>query len=127
MPYFEVDARELQRPGWTYTIDTLATFPEADDVVLILGADAAVGLPSWHRADELIGSVRLAIVPRPGAAPSEVDAVLAGADVRWLDMPEMAISSTDLRRRAAVGMSVRFLVPHSVDEYIAQHGLYRED
>lgn len=124
--YFDVDDLEVRRDGWTYTIDTLAVYAPLDDLTLILGSDAARGVPSWHRADDVLSAARFAIVPRPGIAPADVDEALAAANVVWLDMPELDISSTDLRRRVAAGDSVRFLVPEPVDAYIAAHGLYRE-
>ncbi len=125
--YFEVDDREIGHDGWTYTIDTLASFPDEEWIVLIIGADAALGLSSWHRASELLTSTRFAVAPRPGAHRRAVAEVLALADWRWLDAPELAISSTDMRTRIADHRSVRFLVPASVERHIAAHGLYREN
>ncbi len=63
---FEVDDRELHRDGPTYTIDTLLTFPAEEELFLILGADAAVGLPSWHRWEDVIERAGVLVVPRPG-------------------------------------------------------------
>jgi nicotinate-nucleotide adenylyltransferase len=123
--YFEVDDRELRRDGWTYTIDTLASFPQGERISLLLGADAARGVPSWHRAGELLATGHFAVVPRPGVTQDEVADAFGDADFVWLDMPELDISSTDLRRRVAAGASVRFLVPEAVREYIDAHGLYR--
>ncbi|HEY5728050.1 MAG TPA: nicotinic acid mononucleotide adenylyltransferase, partial [Acidimicrobiia bacterium] len=66
--YFEVDDREVRRRGPTYTIETIGSFPADDDIVLILGADAAAGLAGWHRADEVRGRASFAVMPRPGIA-----------------------------------------------------------
>ncbi len=125
--YFDVDEREIRRDGWTYTVDTLATYPVSDEVTVLVGADAARDVPSWHRAADLMATASFAVVPRPGVAREDVDAALAGADVAWLDMPELGISSTDLRRRVRRGASVRFLIPETVRSYIERHGLYREE
>ncbi len=125
-PYFEVDDREVRRDGWTYTVDTLATFPSSDVITLILGADAARGVATWHRSEEVMARVRFAVLPRPGIARTEVEAALPGAGVVWLDTPEIALSGTMLRARARAGRSVRFLVPDPVWRYIVDEGLYRE-
>ncbi|HEY7563791.1 MAG TPA: nicotinate (nicotinamide) nucleotide adenylyltransferase, partial [Acidimicrobiia bacterium] len=68
--YFVADDREVHREGWTYTADTLDTFDPTEEVVLILGADAARGLPTWERSAEVLSRVELAIVPRPGVEMS---------------------------------------------------------
>jgi nicotinate-nucleotide adenylyltransferase len=122
--YFEVDDREVRRDGWTYTIDTLGTFPPQERIVLILGADAARGVPTWHRARDVMDRARFAVLPRPGVDRGEVDAALAGADIVWLDTPEIALSGTMLRARARAGHSLRFLVPDPVWSYVLDHGLY---
>lgn len=118
-----VDEREARRGGPSYTVDTVRSL-RADGVepVLILGADAAVGIPTWYRAEEL-GDVEVAVAPRPGFAPAEVAAVL-GDRVRWLDMPELAISSTDLRRRMRASLSVRHLVPEAARRHAIERRLY---
>jgi nicotinate-nucleotide adenylyltransferase len=120
--YFEGDDREVIREGWTYTIDTLATFPVDDDLVLVLGADAAAGLPTWHRYREVVDRVRLAVMPRPGADREAVEAV--GADHHWLDTPLLPVSGTMLRAMRREGRSIRFFVRESVHDYIEGHGLY---
>lgn len=120
--YFEPDDREVRREGWTYTIDTLESFGDADDVTLILGADAALGLPTWHRYDEVIERAAVAVVPRPGVAREAVEAVLPGS--AWLEMPELEISGTMLRRRVREGHSIRFYVPDLVHDYVMHNALY---
>lgn len=119
--YFEADDREVGRDGWTYTIDTIAEFPD-DDLVLILGADAASRLPTWHRASEVIGRAKVAVMPRPGTSRAAV--VAAGVDAQWLEVPEIAVSGTLLRERRRSGGSIRFFVRESVYRYIEEHDLY---
>lgn len=119
--YFLADDREIRRSGPTYTIDTLAEFP-ADELVLILGADAAAGLPTWREWKRVIASARVAVVPRTGVAREAVEAL--GVSLDWLDMPELNVSGTDLRRRAAAGASLRFYVREPVWRYIVAEGLY---
>ena len=134
VPYMEADDREVTRPGYTYTIDTLTELVEEDRAaggpgeapVLILGADAAARLPSWHRADEVLSLARIAVAPRPGTPREAVEGAVGGrAAVTWLDVPILDISGTALRRCAAAGESLRFLVPPAVLEYIERRGLYR--
>jgi nicotinate-nucleotide adenylyltransferase len=122
--YFEVDDREVRRQGPSYTIDTIRSFPTDDDIVLVLGADAAAALPSWHRAAELRRRVSFAVMPRPGIAADAVEGALHPASAVWLDTPEMAISATELRAMAARDASIRFLVPDEVWRYIEANRLY---
>lgn len=122
--YFDVDDQEVHRSGWTYTIDTLESFPD-DDVTLVVGADAARNIPTWHRSTEVLERVRLAVLPRPGVSREEVAVALPGADVVWLDAPAVDVSGTAIRTRVAAGLSVRFLVAEPVRQYIGDNGLYR--
>jgi nicotinate-nucleotide adenylyltransferase len=127
IPYFEADDREVLRDGWTYTVDTLHSFPEAEDLYLILGADAARGIPSWNRAEDILRRATIAVVPRPGVERAEVDEALGGGDIVWLDTPDVGLSGTMLRRQAESGRSIRFLVRDSVWRYIEQNGIYLTD
>lgn len=120
--YFEADDREIRREGWTFTIDTLAEFPD-DEIVLVLGADAAAGLGSWHRSDEVLERAIIAVMPRPGI---DASAVTVAGDVRWLDTPSIEVSGTRLRAMRSAGESIRFLVPEAVNDYIESHSLYSE-
>lgn len=120
--YFEADDREVHRDGWTYTADTLASFGPDDEIWLVLGADAARGLPTWNRYEEVIGRARIAVAPRPGT-PREMVEEAVGA-VEWLDMPELFISGTEIRDRARRGQSLRFLLREGVWDYTVRQGLY---
>lgn len=122
--YFEVDDREVKREGSTYTMDTIESFGDGDDIVLILGADAAAGVGSWHRSDDVMARVSFAVMPRPGVAVGDVGAVLGPGSIAWLRTPELAISSTELRGRVGRGDSIRFLVADDVWRYVDAHGLY---
>ncbi len=123
--YFEADDREVRRDGWTYTIDTLESFD--DDVVLVVGADAACGLPTWHRFEAVCARAEIAVVPRPGVENESVAAALEGARWRLLAGPSIDISGTALRTFVAAGTSIRFLVPEPVRRYIIEHGLYVDE
>jgi nicotinate-nucleotide adenylyltransferase len=121
--YFISDDREVHRQGWTYTADTLDTFPLDEEIVLILGADAALRLPTWQRSPDVVARTRLAVAPRPGM---ERKAVEEQAKVEWwLDMPPVLVSGTMIRERVASGAGYRFLVTEGVYQYVGEHGLYR--
>jgi len=120
--YFEADDREVRRDGWTYTWDTVATFPD-DQITLILGADAARGLPGWHRVSELLDRVRVAVMDRSGIDRNEVAAAVA-APVVWLDAPPLAVSGTMVRERISSDRSARFLVRERVWRYIMDNDMY---
>lgn len=120
--YFEADDREVHRDGWTYTIDTVRSYPASDDITLVLGSDAALGLPSWNEAEELMDRVVIAVAERPGTDRTAVESALG--TVIWLDMPLMPVSGTRLRQRAAEGRSIRFMVREAVWDYLTEHRLY---
>ncbi|HDH03586.1 MAG TPA: nicotinate (nicotinamide) nucleotide adenylyltransferase [Actinobacteria bacterium] len=121
--YFVADDREVRRDGWSYTIDTLEELP-GDDLVLILGADAASRLATWERAKDVLEAATIAVVPRPGTEKRLVEDSLSDADLVWLDAPLLDISGSELRRRARAGASVRFLVREAVWRYIEEHRIY---
>ena len=123
VPYFEADAREVLRDGWTYTMDTVEGFDPNDELTLVLGADAAAGMPTWQRWRELVARVDLAVAPRPGVSRAQVEEAV-GRPVTWLDMPEVQVSGTEIRARARTGRAVRFLVRDGVWRYLVDHGLY---
>ncbi|MDQ3782805.1 MAG: nicotinate-nucleotide adenylyltransferase [Actinomycetota bacterium] len=122
--YLEVDDREVRRRGATYTIDTVESFGSADEIVLIVGADAAAGVDTWHRPDDLRARATFAVMPRHGVTAAEVAAAVGQAPVAWLRTPELAISSTELRYRVARRDSIRFLVADAVWRYVEDQGLY---
>ncbi len=124
---FEIDEREVARPGPTFTADTLAEFDRGDELTLILGADSAARLPTWERAREVVGRARIAVAPRPGTSQSAVEEALdqlGGAEAVWLDMPDLDVSGTDIRMRAAQDRPFRYLVPDPVWRYVLRHDLY---
>ena len=122
--YFTVDDREVHRDGWTFTIDTIDSFG-GEEIVMIIGADSAKGLPTWNRANELLDRARIAVVPRGGVRREDVEGVIDG-DITWLDMPGLDVSGTMLRRRVSEGLPIRFLVPDPVLEYVSESRLYVE-
>jgi len=120
----EASDLELVRGGVSYTADTLAALQDADpaaDLVLVIGADVAAALDTWERVDEVRARCRLAIVNRPGApAP----AVPEGWRADVVDIPDLEISSTDLRARVADGRPLDYLVPAAAVREVRRRGLY---
>jgi nicotinate-nucleotide adenylyltransferase len=125
-PRFTVSRVDIDRSGVTYTIDTLRDLkkarPEAD-FVFITGADAVAQIFSWKNVQELWDLAHFVAVSRPGHVVSLSD--LPKGDVSWLEVPALAISSTDCRSRVERGFPVWYLVPDGVVQYISKHHLYR--
>lgn len=125
-PSFTVSRVDIDRDGPTYTIDTLrdlkAQRPDAE-FFFITGADAVAQILSWRDHDELWDLAHFVAVSRPGHVLST--AGLPSDDVSQLEVPALAISSTDCRTRVREGDPVWYLVPDGVVQYIAKHHLYR--
>jgi nicotinate-nucleotide adenylyltransferase len=125
-PRFTVSRADIDRDGITYTIDTLTELskerPDAD-LFFISGADAIAQILAWKQVDELWGLAHFVAVTRPGHS-LELPKV-PNAKISQLEVPALAISSTDVRNRAAAGKPIWYLVPDGVVQYIAKHRLYR--
>jgi nicotinate-nucleotide adenylyltransferase len=126
-PQFHVSRVDIDRGGPTYTVDTLRDlrreFGDETELFFITGADALERILSWKDADELFGLAHLIAVTRPGFTLS--DAHLPADSVSLVQVPAMAISSTDCRARVAVGKPIWYLVPDGVVQYITKRNLYR--
>ncbi len=143
-PDLTVDDREVRRDGPSFMVDTLASIrTDAGDapLLLCLGQDAANGLNRWHRWREIFDLAHLVVMTRPRSRPrypedlgeyfrdSKVrrtrDLMTSPAGrVRHVEITQLAISSTDIRRQLAAGRDPRFLLPATVLAYIRKHGLY---
>jgi nicotinate-nucleotide adenylyltransferase len=118
---------EVDRPGPSYTADTLERLGEPD-LVLILGADQALQLATWHEPERVLRAATLAIVERGGVPIEEVQRAVSAAGearVQTFTMPRIDVSSSELRARVADGRPYRFLVPERVAERIERVGRYR--
>ncbi len=132
-PRFHLLTNELDRPGDTYTVDTLEELTHdgwaPDETYFILGADALAGLHRWKNPRRLLALARLAVAPREGDAPdvSALEAAAPGAAKRTVPvhMEPVAVSASALRAKAAAGGSLRSSVPDAVAEYVEQNRLYR--
>ncbi len=124
---FRVKTLELERGGASFTIDTLRTLQQdhpATAFHLVLGSDAFLQMQAWKEVGEIFKRAEVVVVTRPKVDLSAVAEDLLDR-VKFLDIPEIAISSTLVRERVREGWDVRALVPGGVAEIIARHGLYR--
>jgi len=120
----EASDLEIRRGGMSYTADTLDELSDlhpGTPLVLVLGADAAAGLGTWERAEEVKARARLAVVNRPGAALPDLP---AGWRADVVEIPNLEVSSTDLRNRIMDGRPVDYLVPAAAMREIRLRGLY---
>lgn len=121
VPGLEVDDREMTREGPTFTIDTLDSFPGDEELYLIVGADAAAGLDSWHRWNAIAERATVSIAPRPGVhSPEFPDAI-------HIEMGMLEISGTDIRARVREGRPFRYLVTREVHAFIVDNDLYANE
>ncbi len=128
-PQFLVSRVELDRSGPSYTYDTVQSFLEEfrqGELYFITGADVLPELHKWYRYQELLRSCQFVVVTRPGfclhntynLTSEEVQCL------KYLEVPLLEVSSTDIRRRVQMGRPIRYLVPSAVEDYICKHGLY---
>lgn len=127
-PRFNVSRVDVDRDTATYTVDTLRDLREQvgdkADLFFITGADALEKILSWKDADRLFELAHFIGVTRPGFDLS--DSHLPPESVSLVQVPAMAISSTDCRNRVAAGQPIWYLVPDGVVQYITKHNLYRQ-
>ncbi len=122
---------ELDRPGPSYTLDTLDAFVAHEPETafwLILGADQLTSFARWRGPERITDLARLAVASRDGARTADLQAVadrVAPGRVDWLEMPTVGVSSTMIRERIASGQPVRHLVSPPVDDLLAAEGLFR--
>ena len=121
-PGLRLDRREVDRTGPSYTVDSLRALagerPGAQ-LVLLVGSDAAAEFSAWRESEAIRQLAEVVAFPRPGGPPAES---LGFASVA---VPQLDLSATTVRERVAQGLSIRFMVPDPVAEYIATHRLYR--
>lgn len=134
-PAFQAGRHEVDRPGPTYSVDTLealaAELGPGVSLYFILGQDALADFHRWKAPERVLELCRLAVAPRPGSQAPEWAEIftrhsLPAGQVTLLEAPQLDISGTGIRRRVAEGRSIRYLVPNAVAEYIREQGLYRE-
>ncbi|MBL8131972.1 MAG: nicotinate (nicotinamide) nucleotide adenylyltransferase [Anaerolineae bacterium] len=129
---FAISRIDIDRPGPHYAVDMVhllqADMPESD-LYFLMGSDSFHDLPSWNRPADLVSACTPVVLDRPGRewTPAMHDDILPGLSERivTIKFPRLGISSTEVSRRVQAGLSVRYLVPDAVLDFIAQHGLYQ--
>ncbi|MBE3583272.1 MAG: nicotinate-nucleotide adenylyltransferase [Limnochordaceae bacterium] len=133
-PHFEVSRVDIERPGTTYTIDTLhdlsTLYGPDTQLYFITGADAILEILAWKNPEELLRLCTFVAATRPGYDLSRLEQQLGDLyrrhkdRIKVVEVPAMAISSTDIRQRVRLGRPIRYLVPETVAYYIYKNGLY---
>ena len=135
-PVFHISRIEIDRPGQSYTYDTIAKLRETfelTELFFITGADAMREVLTWHRAEELLTMSHFVAASRPGFTLEDymqqeaIQRFRQKGNIHLIEVPAMAISSTDLRRRVLKGEPIKYLVPETVENYIYKNKLYVED
>jgi nicotinate-nucleotide adenylyltransferase len=133
-PGLDLSLVEMERPGPSYTIDSLAQLRahlgDATGLVLIMAADSFGQIESWRDPDRLLELAELAVGPRPGSPMPDRGSLHArfgatAARIHLLEGPSLDLSSSEIRARVAAGRPIRYLVPRAVEELIVSRGLYR--
>jgi len=129
---FGVSRIEVDRPGLSYTVDTLRAIREkhpGDELFFLMGGDQASSLPTWHEPREVLGLCTVAVVERAEHRRAEiaehVRSICGDDRAVFFDMPRVDVSSTLVRDRVATGRPIRYLVPDKVANYIGAQSLYR--
>ena len=125
---FEVDGLELDRPGPSYTIETVAELQRRglQKIHWLIGADMLLYLPNWHRATELVRQIEFVVMARPGwnldwqTVPQE----FRHLQNQVIEAPRIDISGTEIRERVRTGKPIEYLTPQPVCRYIRERGLY---
>jgi len=131
-PYFSLSRTEIDRPGPSFAVDTVAevreAYPDLEALFFITGADAVLEILGWHEYDRLIDQCEFIAATRPGFKLDRLSEVLQPTlleRIHFLAIPGLDISSTDIRERVSRGQTIRYLTPEPVTARIAEIGLYR--
>lgn len=133
-PHFTVSDLEIKREGPSYTIDTVQAFREQyknREIFFITGADAVLEILTWRKVTELLQKCCFVAATRPGFRLESLGEKLAQLPpecttrIKTLEVPALAISSTDIRHRVRDGRPIKYLLPEAAEEYIYRHGLYK--
>jgi nicotinate-nucleotide adenylyltransferase len=125
---FEVSDTEIKRKGVSYTVDTLNEFAlkyPGCKLSLIIGSDNLIEFSTWRSPDEILQLAELIVMSRYGFSTQNIKSEYSRY-VTFVNVPQIGISGTDIRRRVRLGKSIRYLVPKDVEEYIFDNHLYKE-
>ena len=130
---YSVSRTEIDRKESSYTVDTLREFVQSginpEDLFFITGLDAMLSITSWFDYEKIPTLCTLVTARRPGYPVSGIEKLpkFIRDDLKYIEIPQFAISSTEIRERVKEGKGIRFLVPHLVEIYIMSNNLYRGD
>lgn len=134
-PYFEVSPIEIERKGYSYTIDTVTEFynkyKDQAELYFITGADAILEILTWKSVERITELCSLIAATRPETHLEELQRFIKelpnniGEKIHIMEVPALAISSTDIRRRVANHRTIKYLLPDAVEQYIVKKGLYQ--
>jgi nicotinate-nucleotide adenylyltransferase len=134
-PYFEVSSIEIEREGYSYAIDTVTEFynryKSQAELFFITGADAILEILTWKNVERLTELCRFIAATRPGTHLDELLKFIKklpdkiGKKIHIMEVPALAISSTDIRQRVANHRTIKYLLPEAVEQYIVKNGLYQ--
>lgn len=135
-PYFEVSKAEIDREGITYTVDTIRElrniYGENAEIYFITGADAILEIFTWYNVEELFKMCFFVAATRPGFHGKDMEQKLNEIKSKYkkeifkIEVPSLAISSTDIRDRIRTGKTIRYLLPEAIEDYIRKFNLYLE-
>lgn len=132
-PYFEISTIEVERQGLSYTVDTIEQLRrsfQVENIYFITGADAILEILTWKDTERLLDMTYLIAATRPGYALNHLAETLGSLPAPFmkrilpLEVPALAISSSDIRKRVREGRSIKYLLPESVETYIHQNNIY---
>ena len=132
-PYFTTSDIEIKRAGLSYTVDTVRAMKQANpdgEIYFITGADAILDIVTWKNAEGLLGECIFVAATRPGfyleAIEDKLDRLSKAAlmKIKTIEVPALAISSTDIRQRVCEGRPIKYLLPDEVEKFIHQNNLY---
>lgn len=126
--YFEISSLEIDRESASYTFYTLNELKDKyknNEFYLIIGSDSFNQLDTWKSFLEILKSVNIAVIRRPGDSELRKDLMIKALNVIPINNPEINISSTLIRERVKLGKSIRYMVPDEVIDYINLRGLYK--
>jgi len=133
-PLFELSGIEMERPGPSYTVDTMEelqrAYGDSASMFLVMAADSLAQIDTWREPERILAMAEWAVGPRPGSAAPSTDWLrerfgASASRIHLLDGPGLAVSATQIRERVAAGRAIRYLVPRAVEELILDQRLYR--
>ena len=126
--HFDVSDIEIERGGISYTVETIEETKErfgieAENLYFLIGSDALLDFHRWKQYELILDECRVIVAQRPGFRPSRIDPNILSR-IRFANIPQIEVSSSQIRRRISSDLTIRYLVPNPVMKYIQEQGLY---